>query len=569
MLMFKSAFYKNFMSTGNQGLKVELNRAPSTLVGGLNGSGKSTLLEAITYALFGKTLKKINLGGIINSINKKNLEVHIEFDKNGKSYKIVRGEKPKKLEFYIDGELQDQTAKASDYQAKIEYVLGMDYKLFTQVCILNKERYVPFMEMGASDRRKVVEDILDINVFSFMSDILKREAKDLSMSIDDLKYSRDRTIASIASTKRLIAEAQSNIDERRAEAQSEIDAMESNELAKATAEVDRINSEIDSIEDPKADHAKAIKRKKDFEEIAINFRNKMKSLDEKIAFISNNDNCPTCKQVIDEEFKNSSNKESQEELNKLKDNSGLMAVEYKKAVDKFNALEQAVSDLKTLTSDLRYATQQKETIERNIFSKKKLLATIVANPKLTTYENEQVEFEETLLSQEEELTKLIEKSELYKVISSMLKDDGIKSSIVKDYIGFINIRLNEYLNSMNFFLNITLNENFEEKINSINRENFTIDNLSTGQKCRVNLAIWMALLEVSSLKNSAVTNLIALDEVLENLDQNGVQDFMKLVNDKLSHKNLFVVTQRFDEFQDYFRSSLRFKLNDGFTEIVK
>ena len=567
MLEFESVFYKNFMSVGNGGLTIQLNRSPTTLVGGKNGSGKSTLLEAICYCLYGKTLKKITLGGVVNSTNKKALETVVNFKKAGKSYKVVRGDKPKKLEFYIDGDLQDQSAAARDYQTKIEYHLGMDFKLFTQMVILNKERYVPFMEMDASARRKVVEDILDIGVFSVMSEVAKEKGKALTAEINNHKYTRDQLVQKIEGQKRLIAEAESNIGERRDEIQTEINALERS-LAESRVEFDMISQACVNEHTIKEDLTKTKKRKGEFEVIASDLSGKLKRIKEKIDFLCNNENCPTCAQPIDVAFRDKVKVESDAEADKVKSGAAQLAMEYKKIVDKNKELETANAELQERLTDLKVTESAIRTTTANISSKVRLLETLVANPKLEEFKGELMTLNTDLEVASDKLALTIEKEEIFKLVKDMLKDEGIKASIVRDYIGFINIRLNEYLNAMNFFLNITLNENFEEKINSINRENFTIDNLSTGQKCRTNLAVWMALLEVSSLKNSAVSNLIFLDEILENLDQDGVQDFMKLVNDKLPHKNVFVVTQRFEEFLDFFRSSLKFKLNDGFTEIV-
>lgn len=568
MIEFIDVYYKNFMSAGNHGITISLNRSPTTLVGGRNGAGKSTVLEAISYCLFGQPLKKIVLSGMINSINKKGLETVVNFTKQGKSYKIVRGEKPKKLELWIDGELQPQTAKASDYQTKIEKVLGMDFKLFTQVTILNKERYVPFMEMKTADRRKVVEDILDIGVFSTMGKLLKEDTDTLTTHINDLKFERTKLDQKIVGQERLISEAQSNIDERRKEVESQIALLEA-ELATAEGKVAGINANIDAAGDPKEKLEKSSKRKGEFETIATTFKGKLKVLNDRVEFFSKNDHCPTCKQEIDNEFKEKDVTEAQNQIDEVKKNSLLLATEYQKVLDANKALTTAMETLKTLQTDLRVSVAERDSVSHKITQAKDLLPTLVANPKLEQYLIELENLQEQSENLTDELDSALAEEELLKLVKDYLKDEAIKASIVKDYIGFINIRLNEYLNAMNFFLNITLDENFEEKINSINRENFTVDNLSTGQKCRVNLAVWMALLEVSSLKNSAVTNLICLDEVLENLDANGVEDFMKLAKDKLTHKNLFVITQRFDEFKDHFRSNIEFQLVDGFTEFVK
>lgn len=567
MIEFQKVFYKNFMSVGNMGLTIELDRSTTTLIGGQNGAGKSTLLEAISYGLFGKPLKKINLPGMVNSINKGKMEVRLEFAIQGKQYKIVRGEKPKKLEFYIDGELLDQTAAARDYQAKIEYILGMDYKLFTQIAILNKERYVPFMELDAEGRRKVVEDILDISVFSTMSKLAKDEAKGVSNDLKTLQFERTRIEQSIKGQERLITEAESNLDDKRDRVQNALDEL--------IAKVSRLDSDIEGRKESLTTLAQVRKtvdektnRKAEFDKIAVQLKMKMSTLDEKLGFLCDNDDCPTCKQLIAPEFKDQEVSRLNQEKDKVKSKAGLFEQEYRNALTALKDASQAFDQVSETVRELRALEREKSYLESDVEIKEKELASFKKDDKLDEYKEELQQLFFSLDDNSENLKGCMDKEEVFAKIVEMLKDDGIKSSIVKDYIGFINIRLNEYLNAMDFYLNITLDENFKEKINSINRENFTIDNLSTGQKCRVNLAIWLALLEVSSLKNSAVTNIIFLDEILENLDQNGVSDFMKLVKDKLPHKNVFVITQRYDEFQDYFRSQIRFKLSDGFTELV-
>lgn len=567
MIEFQKVFYKNFMSVGNMGLTIELDRSTTTLIGGQNGAGKSTLLEAISYGLFGKPLKKINLPGMVNSINKGKMEVRLEFAIQGKQYKIVRGEKPKKLEFYIDGELLDQTAAARDYQAKIEYILGMDYKLFTQIAILNKERYVPFMELDAEGRRKVVEDILDISVFSSMSKLAKEEAKGVSNELKTLQFERTRIEQSIKGQERLIAEAESNLDDKRDRVQNALDEL--------IARVSQLDADIEGRRDSLTALTQARKaveekttRKAEFDKIAVQLKVKMSNLDEKLSFLCDNDDCPTCKQVIASEFKDQEIGRLNAEKDKVKSNAGLFESEYRKALTALKEASTALEEVSETVRELRGLEREKSYLESDIEIKEKELASFKKDDKLDEYKEELQQLFFSLDDNSENLKGCMDKEEVFAKIVEMLKDDGIKSSIVKDYIGFINIRLNEYLNAMNFYVSIQMDENFKEKIHSINKENFTYDNFSTGQKTRINLAVWLALLEVASMKNSAVTNMVFLDEILEPFDSNGVQDFMKLAKEKLPHKNLFVITQRYDEFFDYFRSSFKFTLKDGFTEIM-
>lgn len=568
MLHFKRVRYKNFQSVGNTFINIDLDRSATTVIGGHNGAGKSTMLEAVSYGLFGKPLKKLTLSQLINTINRKALVVEIEFDKNGKSYKVVRGQKPAVLELWIDGELQDQSAASRDYQAKIEYVLGMDFKLFTQVVVLNKEKYTPFMDLGAADRRKVVEDILDISVFSVMSDLQKARARTLSSSIEDLKYERERLQERMRGQQRLIDEAASNVD---GQIQSLNEAIEQ---LKGDMDVDshrivELDAELAEFIDTAKKVTAASTKKRQFEDVALKFQGNIKDLERTASFFKDNDTCPTCSQAINDETKQVKHDECHTKVSGIKASAASMVEHYQKAVAEFNELVTAQQREQELQRCKRTCADSIARIDREIASKQAAIARLSVESKVDQYRQEldasTVQFDDMT----DRLEGLKQDEAAQARAKDLLKDDGIKASIVRDYIEFINTRVNEYLGAMDFFIGIALNEKFEDRITSINREGFTYDNLSTGQKSRVNLAIWLALLEVAAIKNSVVTNLLALDEVMENLDSEGVSSFMKLVREKLPHRNCFVITQRFDEFKDHFRSELCFKLVDGFTEIAQ
>lgn len=567
MLEFKSVFYKNFQSVGNAGIRVELGRSATTLVGGHNGAGKSTLLEAISYGLFGKPLKKVNLAGLINTINGKAMTVEIEFTKNGVNYKIVRGQKPAKLEFYVNDELVDQSAASKDYQAKIEYVLGMDFKLFTQIVVLNKEKYVPFMELTAGDRRKVVEDVLDISVFSVMNDVVKDEFRNLSATINDLKYTRERLQERMTGQQRLIDAAEANVADQIKACQAEIDEL-SEKIACEEEIIERMQGELCEQDKIVADLTAENKKKRQFEEIAHRFAANSKRFEEEAEFFKVNDTCPTCKQDIDVETKDARIEASNGKVAEIKANSVAMMKEYQKVVDRIAELTAAADEVQRIRSAIRVSQVSCDNWRRDADRKAAEINRLSASSRVDEYRAElqatTTEFDDA----SRRLQEAVASEDVLNKCKALLKDDGIKAAIVRDYIEFINARVNEYLNAMEFYLNIRLDENFADSINSVNRQGFTYDNLSTGQKTRVNLAVWLALLEVASIKNSVVTNILFLDEILENLDQEGVAAFMKLVQEKLPHKNAFVVTQRFDEFKDFFRSELRFKLAEGFTEIA-
>lgn len=566
MIEFQTVTYKNLQSVGNQGISVDLNRSTTTLVGGKNGSGKSTLLEAIAYCLYGKPLKKVVLSGLINTVNKKNLLVEVVFTKMGKTYKVVRGQKPAVLEFYVDDELVDQSASSKDYQSKIEYVLGMDYKLFTQIVVLNKEKYVPFMELTAADRRKVVEDVLDISIFGIMADILKTETKNISNEKNDLVYDRTRLEERMTGQQRLITEAQSNVGDQIDLINQEIDDLSAS-LEAEDKNLLSIKESLKAFAEVESNIKTKTGKKREFEEVAYKFNNSISNLEQTVKFFTENINCPTCSQEIDETIKDEKHSECTTKISTTRKNASALAVEYKKVVDSLKELQDLQAEERKLKTEKVVSETALENLKKSIARKEQELEKLSVESKVDQFQAEYDKTKGEFDEKTDKLSTIVAEETIYAKCKELLKDDGIKASIVRDYIEFINNRLNEYLNAMEFYLNITIDENFNDKINSINREGFTYDNLSTGQKTRVNLAIWLALLEVASIKNSVVTNILFLDEILEPIDQDGVSLFMKLVNEKLGHKNVFVVTQRFQEFQDYFRSAIEFELVDGFTGI--
>jgi DNA repair exonuclease SbcCD ATPase subunit len=569
MINFKSISYKNFQSVGNAGMKIDLDRSPTTLIGGPNGAGKSNLLEAISYALFGKPLKKVKLAGLINSINLKNMQTECVFTKYGDEYKVIRGEKPKVFKIFKNGELLDQNAASKDYQATLENVIGMDHKLFTQVCLLNRERYIPFMDMGAADRRKVVEDILDINIFGYMNKIVKGNTDSIKAKISDLDYERGLSVTKRDGVERLIEQAKNNVSDQ-------VDGL-NQQIKDNTNKIKSIESKASDLEDSlkkyeglDEQYKKLKDKKQKFSEFSYKFTSKMTDLKKERAFYDDNDQCPTCAQDINEDFKKSIITKVDSKQGEITEQTTKLMDELKKVLDKINDISEQLEEKSQIQSSIN--TNQSET---NFLDREntKLLNQIksISEKKVDEGLDDQfLELDKKVNEMDVTLNELILEMEEYMAMRSMLKDDGIKASIVDDYVGFINKRVNEYLNHMGFFINITLDGNFEETINSVNKKDFTYDNLSTGQKTRVNLAILLVLLEVSAMKNSAATNLIFIDELLENLDADGVSLFMNLIKEKMKHKNVFVATQRFGEFQDHFRSELFFKLGeDGFTELVK
>lgn len=567
MMLIKSITYKNFQSVGNTPITVDFTRSPSTMISGTNGAGKSNVLEALSYGLFGKPLKDLKLGGLINTINKKNLLVTVDLSIKGIDYKIVRGQKPNVLEFYVNGDLMDQSAAARDYQQKIEYILGMDFKMFTQVVVLNKERYVPFLELSTAERRKIVEDILDISVFSVMSDQLKNDIKENTIAVQDATYELDRVKQSITMQRRLIAEASTATDARTAQIDEQITQLQ--------VKIDDIDSELFVKNTRLPDIQSLNKRQTEVEAKLTKYRSVQSQLDVKVSmesktktFFDTNTSCPTCKQEIDEATRTQHVTKCDGSLATMRQLATEVVEKISMLTKEKDAIVNEMRDCMNIQNEIRLAESNKRMLQGQITQLTQMKNKSDESEKLVTYQTELDTMLEKETVRHNQLNALLEEQETLNKCKDMLKDDGIKASVVRDYIEFINTRVNEYLNAMEFYINIQLDENFNDSVVAVNKEGFTYANLSTGQKCRVSLAIWLALLEVSALKNSVVTNVLMLDEVLENLDPQGVSMFMKLVREKLSHKNVFVITQRQEEFADFFRNEIKFKLVDGFTEIV-
>tara|TARA_B100000929_G_scaffold290599_1_gene284928 strand:- start:71378 stop:73087 length:1710 start_codon:yes stop_codon:yes gene_type:complete len=565
MAHFTTLKYKNVQSVGNHPITIQLDRNQNTLIGGNNGSGKSTMLFAFTYGLFGKFPNGAKLADAINSTNKKNLLVEIEFSTRGDDYKIVRGEKPKKFEIYKNDELIEQDARASDYQKKLDGILGMDYMMFTQVVMLNKEQYKPFMSLSTAERRKVVEDILGISIFSVMNKICKEKIKQNNNDVTNQENAIEITRNKISSQKEVISTIKDSQESLEKETQEEIDSLDE-DSERVESEIKEIDSKIDELLDfSKLDKVK--KQKRELQDLGTNFEHNINAQERILKFFNENDVCPTCEQDIDEGLKANKIDSSERVIQENKNHISELLGTIEEIVSKENKLKSAKERYNELRSERRTLENELSIIERN---RSKLVSKLNEksddNAKLNEAVSKYETLEEQLSEQREVLASLIDKSDLLERLRNVLKDDGVKAVIIKEYIDLINKKLNEYLQAMNFYINMTLDENFKESFAALNKENFTMSNLSTGQKSRVNLAIWLALLEVASIKNSVVSNVLLLDEILENLDQDGVKDFMNLCKEMLTDKNVFIITQRYDEFMDYFHSSIRFKLEEGFTE---
>ena len=572
MINFKKVRFKNFGSFGNTFTEIQLDRHSMTLVSGCNGHGKSfALLDSITFALFGKPFRKINIPQLVNSINGKNLLVEIEFDIAKDSYKVVRGIKPKKFEIYRNGELLDQNAKAKDYQRMLEeQILKMNYKSFTQVVILGSSSFVPFMQLSVADRRSVIEDILDINVFSIMNMVLKskistcrEEQRDVKFNIEVLNEKIELLESHIRRVKQTIEEGSTENEKEITETKNKIKDHQSKieDLRKTS---NKLQEDIKSFGDLKSKIQKVEVLKKQLES------NKRKA-EEGVLFFEMNEVCPTCTQNIDSENKNVAKtvERKKEKIVEIDDAMDKLSTHYNEIAEQSVAVDTKLKEISSIEEDISSMNgwvsaavgYMEKLVGQNENIKKEKDKITEESEKLSTYKDEMV-------VHQSENKSLVEDMHYYEIAASLLKDSGIKSKIIKHYLPLMNKLINKYLASMDFFAQFTLDEEFNETIKSRHRDDFSYMSFSEGEKMRIDLALLLSWREIARLKNSANTNLLILDEVFDSsLDTFGTDEFLKLLNSLSQKANVFVISHKADQLADKFSNQMSFEKQNNFSKM--
>ena len=570
MIVFKSVQWKNFLSTGNSPNKVLLNRSQTTLIIGKNGEGKSTILDALCFSLFGKPFRNINKGQLVNSINGKGCVVEVEFDINGKEYKIIRGIKPNVFEIWQDGEMINQDAASRDYQKILEQqILKLNYKTFTQVVILGSASFVPFMQLPSSQRREVIEDILDIRIFSTMNSLLKEKVQETKDAI--------ATIENEISTAKTKVDAQTQLIKTITEAKtsaiesivSKISA-NSNEILHAEGEIESILSQINtlkaSINDKETvaediDKAKSIRSK---------LLQKIETCEHNTEFFSEHDVCPSCSQDIPEEYKEGIIKD----LNsKLLDNN-----------TKIGELETILSNLNDKLSQINKVVEQITDKNIELSTRNSTVTLLNKQIKELEAETQRVKSDTTNLDEEKgklkdlakeaigkigQKTQLQEQRNLEDVANILLKDTGIKTAIIREYLPIMNKLINKYLQAMDAYIHFELDEAFNESVKSRFRDDFTYASFSEGEKMRIDLAILFTWRQIAKMKNSVNTNLLLLDEIFDSsLDTAGTDYFLNLMNQFGENSNIFVISHKGDQLFDKFRSVIKFEKRNDFSVIT-
>ena len=570
MLIFRYVRWKNLLSTGNYFTEMKLDNRDNTLIVGENGSGKSTMLDALCFSLFGKPFRNVNKPQLLNSINQKDCVVEVEFDINNKSYKVIRGIKPNKFEIYQDGELLNQDAAMKDYQEFLEkFILKMNYKSFTQIVILGSASFTPFMQLSASDRRSIIEDLLDIQIFSTMNSIAKERLSGNKDEITQKKYDIDLANQKYDLQKRHIDDLKQNNEDKVKEYDTEIQ-LHNDTVSSLLSNVEALTAKTEELQLVVASKIDTEVKVKKITKLESQIETNLSKFQKDISFFQSHDDCPTCRQTIADSFK-------QEELKTLSTKvteceHGLSELE-KKLLEEQNKLNSINETQKLINQkQVEIATTNTAITETNkMIARLQKLVNELRESKTETKKEEQSlkELKDSLSELQEHLKVLIEEKTYYEAASTLLKDGGIKSKIIKQYLPIINKLVNKYLASLDFFVNFNLDESFKETIKSRHRDEFSYHNFSEGEKQRIDMALMLTWRAIAKLRNSANTNLLILDETFDSsLDANGTEELMKILH-MLEDVNLFVISHKGDVLQDKFMNVIRFVKEKNFSRISK
>jgi len=570
MIIFRYVRWKNLLSTGNYFTEIKLDNNINTLVVGENGSGKSTMLDALCFALFGKAFRNVNKPNLLNSINGKDCIVEVEFNTNNKSYKIIRGIKPNKFEIYCDGELLNQDAAVRDYQEYLEkFILKLNYKSFTQIVILGSASFVPFMQLSASDRRAIIEDLLDIQIFSTMNGLLKDRLTNNKDMMVHYKNAIELTQQRYDLQDKHIKGLKQNNEDKVNEYVSEIHG-NTGAIQTLHGEIANLSSQVETHQNMVAEKTLVENKVKQLTKLESQIESNLSKFCKDISFFAHNDDCPTCRQAIASEFKETELQTLQSKAQECEHGLTQLEVKLLEEQTKLNEITEIQKRIQSLQIEI--ATKNTSIVETNKYIAKleKLIEELKTNKASTEIEELELKtLNDTLTELKGNLRTLIDEKTYYEIASGLLKDTGIKTKIIKQYLPIINKLVNKYLASLDFFVNFNLDESFKETIKSRHRDDFTYNNFSEGEKQRIDMALMLTWRAVAKLKNSSNTNLLILDEVFDSsLDTNGTEELMKILH-MLEGVNLFVISHKGDILQDKFSNVIRFEKVNNFSRIMK
>ena len=570
MIHFSNVRWKNFLSTGNTWTEFQLDRNANTLVIGENGSGKSTVLDALCFGLFNRAFRKINKPQLVNSVNERGMLVEVEFTVGQREYKIVRGYKPRLFEIWQNGMMIDQTAKDADYQEELEKnILGLNYTSFTQIIVLGSSTFIPFMQLPGSSRRDVIEDLLDLKIFTSMNVLLKEKIQTNKENLKEIRHNIKLEKEKLAVHKKYLEEIHNKNQERIDKLNDEIENSESS-IFRLEADIERNNSKVDELRETIKDEKTVNKKLQDILKIESQFEDKTKKLKKDIKFYQDNDNCPTCEQQISSVIKTTKIRESEEKIQQVVDAVDKLQLELDKQNQRLLDIMEVNKEIQEYLEKVSDSNNQISALNKFIKKIRKDIDAEVDNE--TNIEEESIEIDkinDCINSNEGLKEEHLNEAQLLGVAADLLKDKGIKTQIVRQYVPVMNKLINKYLAAMEFFVSFDLDENFEETIRSRHRDKFSYSSFSEGEKMRIDLALLLTWRAIAKMKNSTNTNLLILDEVFDaSLDTNGCDEFLKLLNELGKGTNVFVISHKGDVLQDKFRSVIKFEKHKNFSRIA-
>jgi len=568
MITFETIRYKNFLSSGNNFTEITLNTHTNNVIIGKNGAGKSTLLDALTFVLFNKPFRKINKPQLLNTINGKDCCVEVEFSVGKRKYKVIRGMKPNLFEVYIDGEMMNQDAATGDQQKFLEQnILKLNFKSFTQIVVLGSSTFVPFMQLPLASRREIIEDLLDIQVFSTMNTNLKDRMKQLNDDIRFVEKDVDLVKHRIEIQEDLIKELETQSDNIIADKKVKIDHwnQQSDELLQKNEEyssyISRRNADL-------FDSTKLSNKYDNLKEFKVKFENKIFNLNKENKFYSENDSCPTCKQGLDERFKLDKIASNNNSIKETQDAWVVLEEQITEVKDQINEFKQVSADIQVHNNLIDKNNGLINHMRKQVKELESEIQSILDGKNNSSKEQDQLN---KLIEQKNNLGKVLathkEDKDYYSVAANLLKDTGIKTRIIKRYLPVMNKLINQYLQQMDFFVNFTLSESFEETIKSRYRDDFSYSSFSEGEKSRIDIALMLTWRSVAKLKNSVDTNLLVLDEIFDSsLDSTGTDELSYILRNFANDLNLFIISHR-EHMVEKFDRVLKFDKVKNFSKM--
>ena len=568
MIVFKKLTYKNFLSTGDQETTIYLNKDKATLVVGHNGSGKSTMLDALSFALFGKAHRAISKGQLVNSINNKKLLATIEFSVGSNEYKIIRGAKPNIFEIYQNGKLLNQESHARDYQKLLETnVLKLNHKSFHQVVVLGSSNFIPFMQLPTYQRRLVVEELLDINVFSKMNVILKEKFNVLKSEIKETEHQIEILEEKITLTNKHLSELTSLDDDKKNQLKSDIESLQG-EIKTLVEKQKQLQEDINKPGPDRVELDQLAEKRKKLVSLGGQIKGKIQNNKSQKKFFEVHTSCPTCKQEMSQEMRTSSINELDEKIKETEAGIGELDVEIEKVEEKHKEVSDFLYEIQQKASDLTRVTGNITSTQSRVTTLQERLDTPSADT--TKTKSELSELKNDL--QDEQTTKLnqTEEKAYFDALYELLRDTGIKTKIIKEYLPVMNNLINKHLQTLDFFVSFNLDENFVETIKSRYRDEFTYPSFSEGEKQRIDLALLFSWRQIAKMKNSANTNLLMLDETFDSsLDADGVDNLLKILYTLDEGTNTFIISHKQDLLDGKFPAKIEFEKQNNFSKIKK